>query len=364
MLFEVNAFHEAFGDCVALMTALNDDVSRAAVLPVLKQENFLESTAENLAQGIRNYKASHNAAAPRHALNSLQWQLPATLPAFGSAADGPGKLINEAHSFGQIFSGCFYDTIVNIFQADGGATDARLLTATKTAGRLLARAVATAPLRGRFFREIGRAMVKAAEQEGSVANRDAIRTAFNGHGVALGTSVMLAPVASIAGAPPVFRGAAVTLGDNTRRELRERVGAGDRNMYLSPLNIGGERVAEMRHSQDVPLDALDDRLKGVIAKTQVSTLVGQSGGHAAILGGLPEANATADEVETFVRSLLKLGAIEMPLANGGPLVTRARSAVAGVTRAIPPVHGSTHVIRTIRGQKTLVRVRYVCRCHG
>lgn len=138
--------------------------------------------------------------------NSFKWQLPSSLPDFGSSGDGPGKLINESHSFGQVFSGCFYDTVGNIFRANNGSTEAQLLMAARTAGRLLARAVATAPLKARFFREVGRAMVKADEQDNSGANRDAIKAAFEGHGISLGTGAMLAPTAALAGTAPDIKG--------------------------------------------------------------------------------------------------------------------------------------------------------------
>src|SRR5262249_17304576 len=122
-VFEVNSSHEAFGDCVALLTALSDAETRKEVRASIAQKNFVESTAENLAAGIKAFQSNHNAAVPRHARNQFKWQLPSTLPDFGSAGDGPGKLINEIHSFGQVFSGCFYDTIVNIFK-NGPDTDA------------------------------------------------------------------------------------------------------------------------------------------------------------------------------------------------------------------------------------------------
>ena len=74
---------------------------------------------------------------------------------------------------------------------NGAPADAALLAAARTAGALLAGAVATAPLNARFFREVGRAMVKADEQENAAANRDAIKAAFEAHNIPLGTGAML-----------------------------------------------------------------------------------------------------------------------------------------------------------------------------
>src|SRR5262249_3272646 len=147
-------------------------------------------------------------------------------------------LINEAHSFGQVISGCFYDTIVNLFRAGNGTTEARLLAAAQTAGRLLARAITTAPVGARFFREIGRAMVKADEQENGGANRDAVKAAFEGHNLPLGTGAMLAPVAALAGEAPEIKAAAVSLGAKAKKDLLTRIGSVGGKLTASPLRIG------------------------------------------------------------------------------------------------------------------------------
>src|SRR5262249_45434459 len=111
---EPNAFHEAFGDCVALLTALFDVETRRRLLRLdskLGRRNFVETLIESLANGIRDYDPKHNASKPRHGLNTYRWVLPSTLPDDG----GPGALINEIHSFGQVFVGCFYDLIRNMY---------------------------------------------------------------------------------------------------------------------------------------------------------------------------------------------------------------------------------------------------------
>ena len=140
---ETGAFHESFGDCMAVLTALNDSDTRTKLLAVtatLKKANFVEATAENLSEAIRRLVPNHNAAEPRHAFNTFQFQIPETLPANG----GPGALINEVHSFGMIFSGCFYDLIALIFAGQSSKTQATLLTSARTAATLLVAGARTA----------------------------------------------------------------------------------------------------------------------------------------------------------------------------------------------------------------------------
>jgi hypothetical protein len=133
---EVGAFHEAFGDCMAILTALGDQESRQKLLAVtadLRKRNFVESTAEDLSAGIKLLQAGHNAAEPRHAFNTFKFRIPSTLPTTG----GPGALVNEVHSFGMIFTGCFWDLIANIFAAGATKTEADLLSAARLAGKIL-----------------------------------------------------------------------------------------------------------------------------------------------------------------------------------------------------------------------------------
>lgn len=354
-VLEVNAFHEAFGDCIAILTSLHDDTTRAVVLEDIRIKNFVEGTAENLSACIKLAiengdisKKAVNASAPRRARNSHKWQLPSSLPDIGSAGDGPGKLINEAHCFGQVFSGCFYDSIINIFDRLGGKTESQLLTAAQTAARILSKAVAAAPIQARFFREVGRAMIKVDENDNAAANRDEIKAAFEGHNIPLGTGAMFAPVAALRGAAPRFDADVASLSAAVRKDILGRIGGVGR-LALNVLRLGGQEVAQLIHARHISCDDFDKRLKGVFAMAQESVLVGESGGRAAILDGLPDPSSTVTEVETYIRSLLKKEAIDFG--------DRARGMIVG--SGFP---SASHKIKTVGGKRMLVRFRYACQC--
>ena len=356
-LFEVNSFHEAFGDCVAILTALNDKDTRTAVLASLGKKNEVEATAEELAEGIKVIiNVNHNAAAPRRALNKFKHAIPSTLPEFGSAEDGPGKLISEIHSFGQIFSGCFYDTIVNIFKSSDANTVAGLLAAAQMAGQLLLQAVQQAPQKARFFREVGRAMLLADQQNNSGKSETAIRDAFEGHGLPLSLGVALTPETALSGAAPNL-GAKASLSASVKKDLMERLGAmpGSKAVF-NALEIGKVKVGEFVHRRAVALAHLDKRLVDVVAMAPETVLLGNSGGRAAVLGMLPHAESTVDEVEAFVRSLLRKGAIDF----GDKPKPKAKGLVAADAQL--PVAPVTHTIKTAGGKKMLVRIRFACGC--
>jgi hypothetical protein len=343
---EVNAFHEAFGDCMALLTALGDSASRTALLGVgLGARNFVETTAEDLSEAVRRLAPDHNAAAPRRALNTLRWQLPSSLPSDG----GPGELINESHSFAQVFTGCLWDLVRNLLGA--GNTSAALKSAVGTAARLLVAGAKDAPEGARFFQAVGRAMILADAEASGGVHHTPIRDAFAAHGIALGTNAMLAPVAALAGPAPAATRKA-PLSPATGRDLKQHLDIPrDARLRFRRRKVAGTRVVEAFHQREIPLGTLSPRLKGVVALAPESVFIGGSGGRAALLGAPPETRATTDEVMTYVESLLSHGRIEFGEKRsaagpgGGPGRVQA---------------WLTHSIHTVHGTKLLRRERFVC----
>ena len=338
---EVNAFHEAFGDCIALLTAFADAKTRQAFLSRRNNPNFLETTAEDLSEAIRRVAPSHNAAAPRKALNTLKWQLPSTLPNDG----GPGVLINESHSFAQIFSGCFYDLIRNLL---GTPSQTALRRAVRTAGRLLVAGARNAPESARFFQAVGRAMSLADQEINNGANRDAIGQVFGSHNIALGTNAMLAPVAALSGASPRATARAVSISRATTRDLAGRLGVrrGEK-IRVQAVDIGG-RIVKAVHEREIPLGDVHSKLKGVVALAPESILVGSSGGFAAALGAMPDPMATIDEVLSYVDTLVKHERIAFD------------AKVAAATRTGKAAEYITHKVKAVKSKKILSRIRFAC----
>jgi fungalysin metallopeptidase (M36) len=353
---ETNAFHEAFGDMMALLTAFSDRKTRDAVRKDMRKSNFVEATAEDLSDGVlRKLGASHPAAKPRHARNNFRWALPSTLPTSGS----PSVLSAEIHSFARVFTGCFYDTILNILRDTIGAgkapSQAQLRQAVRTAGSLVIRGAAEAPESARFFQSVGRTMILADEAMNGGANRTAIHDAFDRHGIALGSSAMLAPTAALAGkAPSTRRGARQPLGSAALADLRGRLGADPKaKMVVRTGVIGGQPVVRATHMREVPLGQIDSKLKGVVAIVPEPILVGSANRTAAILGELPESTASTNEVATFVQTLLDSNRIAFDRESARRGI---KSAIAGDDRTRLP----THAVRETGGRKVLERVRFAC----
>jgi hypothetical protein len=350
---ETAAFHEAFADCMALLVSLFDAPSRQVLLPggvQLRTANFLESLAEDVAEGVRLENGPNDPQSlPRRALNTLQGEIPVNLPPIGP----PAALTAEAHSFSRIFTGCFYDTVCNIFAGQPNQDEQGLLAAAQTAGRLLIAGAKAAPEVARFFQAVGRAMMLADEDASGGAHHEAIRDGFAGHNIAIGSTVMLAPTSGLAGSAPTVDTVAGTavLPAAARRDLLDRIGARSGRLSVTGHEFGGQAVAKAVHRRGVPLGKLDRRLKGVVAPAVESVLVGASAARAVLLGHLPDARTTVDEVHHFVGTLLKHDAVAFATAKRGA----TRKAAAPVSRFLP-----THTLQTRGGKTVLNRIRFSC----
>jgi hypothetical protein len=175
-----------------------------------------------------------------------------------------------------------------------------------------------------------------------------IRSAFQNHSIPLGSTVMLAPQTSLAGAAPVAGKIAAVLKKDLLGRLRAAPAA---KLAVKAIQIAGNKITESIHERLIGLSHLHSKLKGVMAMAQDTVLLGDVNAHAVVLGEMPDVDNTAADVELFVKSLLENNAIQF----GAPKAT----AIAGIARALAP--SVTHVIKTVRGQKVLTRVRYACR---
>src|SRR5436309_1322824 len=126
----------------------------------LRDPNFLEAVAEDVAAAVRRHDGpDHPQSLPRHALNTLRWEIPVNLPPLGT----PLLLTSEPHSFSRVLTGCFYDTVCNVFAQEPSQDERGLLDAARIAGRLLVTAARNAPEVARFFQTVGQAMILADE---------------------------------------------------------------------------------------------------------------------------------------------------------------------------------------------------------
>jgi hypothetical protein len=369
---EHGAFHEAFGDCIAILTAFEDRATCRQLVASPRNigaANFVEATAEDLSAGVRReLGAGHPASQPRHAFNNFRWRLPSSLPTTG----GPAVLTGEVHSFARVFTGCFYDTIRFIFNAFPSQTAVTLREAARTAGTLLVVGTQNALEQPRFFQAVGEGMLSADATANGGQNQNAILSAFNRHGISLATPDRAFHERSLLTSASPRRGAATTpraVQDEIRRRYGSATGA---RAVRTPFSVGAERMEKFVHRHEVDLTGLSERLAGVVAAAPEPVVVGGARrGFAAVRSAPPDAAATETEVRYFVETLLDRKSIafdgKVPRSHRA---VRTRGAVRTASAPVPstrPVTQQsdviTHVVRYRGGKKVLERVRFACRCH-
>jgi hypothetical protein len=183
---EAAAFHEAFGDMSAILSALQVPSLRDAVFQetggTLNRTSRLSRLAEQLGAAIR---AQHpDAVDPdclRNAANSFFYRDPQTLPPSAPA----NTLSSEPHSFSRVFTAAFLDSLAGVFklQHDSPTVDDLEPTSQQMA-QLLVTAVLEAPVVPDYFSQIAAHMVTASQVapfDGKYKN--ALRSAFVRRGI-------------------------------------------------------------------------------------------------------------------------------------------------------------------------------------
>lgn len=345
---EVGALHEAFGDCMAIMSGLSDARVRTALIAAsadLSGNHFLESLAEELGDAIKREYGPNSVetGALRHALNTFRWADPTSLPPNAPASSISG----EVHSFSRIFTGAFWDTLRGIHAA-GPHTAAGLQKAVRTAGKLLISAIRGVPAAPRTFEGVGRRMAEADASTNEGANVSIIRDAFAAHGITV-------PAPAIPLAVPIkggrTRGAA-------SRQLRDQleVPSGARMSYT---NVASDSHGQMAHVTAYRPVALTDELQGLSVLVPASAQVRTRG--SAVVGVLGEVRPADQEAENearaFARALIANGDLILPAGDAGRVgAQRTRGFAAGgrlrgrVVAPPPPRPANapfppTHVVR-------------------
>ena len=144
-VFEVDVFHESFGDINAILTALNysnllDNIIAAST--DLRRTSFISSIAEQFGRtlGIGN--------SLRDAYNSYSYVDPMTLPTSRTPPDS--RLIREVHSFSQVFNGVFYELLIEFYELFG-KNKAGLIRARDLSAEFIFNAIKTTPATGKFL---------------------------------------------------------------------------------------------------------------------------------------------------------------------------------------------------------------------
>lgn len=166
---ETGAFHEAFGDCTAMLMTLQDPIMNERLIEEtggdLRKENHLAHMAEEFGKARRlanSDPSDDDREWLRNGINNFTYVRPETL------GDGRGDdytLGGEIHSFSRLFTGAFYDCLEATYkQACEQLPPALALkSAADTLGPIFGKAVERASASRGKFRDIALQMIRVSE---------------------------------------------------------------------------------------------------------------------------------------------------------------------------------------------------------
>lgn len=183
---ETGAFHEAFGDCAAMLMGLRIAVNHDHVMEAtggsLRKHNVISSLAEEFgaARAFDNDDPSDDHKIwLRTALNSFTYKDPSEIPPGRGDDDNLGR---EVHSFSRLFSAAFYDTIESVYMQsiydDKQCPKDALKTAEQVTGPLLTQAIESGSTSRARFKEIALGMIAADKAQNDGKYSDGIKKVF------------------------------------------------------------------------------------------------------------------------------------------------------------------------------------------
>ena len=187
---EAAALHESFGDISAILSALELESVRSAVMTEtagrLSRSSRISRIAEQLGWAIRQ---SHPDAVDRdclrNAANSFFYSAPESLPPLAPAS----VLSSEPHSFSRVFTAAWLDALAGMAETGDSGSDLRRVS--HDAGMLIVHAVQRAWIGSNYFAQVAAEVIRADAEVFHGKYRDALRHAFVGRGVLSSSSAAM-----------------------------------------------------------------------------------------------------------------------------------------------------------------------------
>jgi hypothetical protein len=180
---EAGAFHEAFGDCSALLHALQQDSNLTKALEQnggdLAKPSLISRMAEEFGSGFNKEDKDPNnddRQYYRTALNDFKYIDPKDLPDDDYPPTvGEDVLTREFHSFSRVWSGAFYRMLTALYngdKADGTQPLEALKTSRDKLGGIFGKALHELPPTGIKYSVVAEAMLKTAARDGDLVSFD------------------------------------------------------------------------------------------------------------------------------------------------------------------------------------------------
>jgi hypothetical protein len=336
---EAAAFHESFGDMSAILTALQLPSVRQAVLEEtdgnLRRNSSVSRVAEQLGFAIRQRNpAGVDRDSLRNAANAFLYVDPLTLPSTGPAT----QLTRAAHNFSRVFTGAFLEALggmVTRLAARPRVADVQQASADM--GRLLAQAVAAAPVSTKFFQSVAEQMVLVDGSLFAGKYAEALTTAFVRRGL-MSVRSLAAPGALSAAPARAAAAAARFSAAAAGRAPRRATPTSD-----TPVRVGIDGAALGLGVETVYVSAppVDD-----VNAPPVSMMAGVAARETLVLPRITD-------IQAFVEALIVRGRVSLPATTG-----RRRGLAASLSQARK--HATHYLERSEDDSLELKRIAFEC----
>lgn len=211
---EPRAFHEAFGDCLAIHSGLCDDrvVARVAVQTGgdLSKPNVAARIAEEMGIAVNNDDGANTTGGDylRDANNTFKYVDPSTLPEKSPMSE----LSWNNHNFSRVWTGAHFDLLklmVNEQMAHGADPKKAIAAANDECLQMLANMLKEAPQFDFTFKDMANAMLTADAKHRDGKRLDLIKQAFVGRNI-LPADAPLPEVPAKAADPSLFQSVTLT----------------------------------------------------------------------------------------------------------------------------------------------------------
>lgn len=261
---EVFAFHESFGDIIAVSTLLASQDVRKYILKEtagdLMQPNIASRIAEEMGNAIFRLSGgqSANIAYLRSSINPYKYAPPETLPERTS----DGNLAREPHSFSRIFTGAWYDCLSELYKvnlAAGIVADLAVLYAMRDLLLVTLEAVIVAPFNARFFNSVATSMVNVTRQKNDQKLADIILKVMNNRNILSSTSLFGTKLEVVKGINTAIIDP-TTKGNQLRLNMSQSIeGANELIVDLPTYGIAGETGEVTAHCANECLSYIQSR---------------------------------------------------------------------------------------------------------
>lgn len=177
------AFHESFGDILALLVSLKDERVLDRVVEQtggdLSKPNLAAALGEQLGSTI-NHAAGKNVTGgdyTRTAINQFVWQDPNTLPDTGP----PEQLTPEVHNFSRLWTGAYYDMLKGIVDqslAAGQSPREAIARGADESLKMLGRLLRFAPEGDFRFADMAGSLIQSEQELNQGKYTDLIKRVF------------------------------------------------------------------------------------------------------------------------------------------------------------------------------------------